>query len=235
MRWTEFLQKLEKEIDWHDLEFTENQAPKLESILQEVACMPALLAERVQDIADTPKLFKYLANYCDYPRMLMDKFVIHVDDSDRFRVRLHRFKTRVQNGNLTEIVHSHKWNCSTVILRGSYTERQFRILDFDEDSRMARLEMMRKHTITSGATNSLPVDVPHQVINESDDIPCITLFVRGPSLRRSARIFDIDTNSFDETFTSLEQIKVGLLHMGNLDPDFAILFHGPVTRRQRLA
>jgi hypothetical protein len=222
MRWTEFIQRLETEVDWHDPEFTRNQAPILETILLAAKRDPMLLSERVQDIIGTPEIFSRLAAHCDYPRMLMDKFVIHIDDDARFRVRLHRFKTRIQNGNLAEVIHSHKWNCSTVILRGSYTERQFRILELDEDSHTAHLEVAEKHTLTPGTTNSLPVDVPHQVINESDDAPCITLFVRGPSLRRSARIFDVSSNSFDETFTSLTQIKVGLLHMGNLDPDFAI-------------
>lgn len=220
MRWSDFVRALEREVDWSADDYTATQAATVEKILAEAAAHQEILAERTEEIAADDTLFASLAPHSNYPRILMDKFVIHVDDEDRFRVRLHRFKTRRQNGGAVEKVHSHKWDCSTVILHGTYRERQFEVRDLDQESRTCKVEQLREHELSPGATNSLPVGLAHQVINDSDEVPCLTLFVRGPSREPSARIYDVDAGTFYPTYGPDRQLRVGLLHMGRVDPDF---------------
>lgn len=155
-----------------------------------------------------------------YPRILMDKFIIYMDPSNRFRVRLHRFKTRRQNGGAVEKVHSHKWHMSTILLRGRYVERVFDVADLDEETDTANVSEILCHSLSRGDTNSLAAEIPHQVVNESDDECAITLFVRGPSLLKAAKIFDPAAGRFYRTFDPLGQLRVGLEAMGRLDADF---------------
>ncbi len=220
MDWAGFSAALAMEINWSDPCYLERQAPAVEQILRTAAESPALIQERTEAILADRSLFKSLAPHMNYPRILMDKFVLHVDELDRFRIRLHRFKTKVQNGGAVEKVHFHKWDCSTVILRGSYRERKFSISATDEASHTAELDIDIEHSLQTGQSNSLPWGRPHQVINDSDTEPCITLFVRGPSRRRSARIFDLTNGTFYDTYGPDEQLRVGLAAMGRLDPSF---------------
>ncbi|MFJ8626433.1 hypothetical protein ACIRD3_26845 [Kitasatospora sp. NPDC093550] len=214
------MRALECEVDWSTADYAGTQAPVVERILHEAAAHHDILRERTEQIVADDDLFKSLAPHSNYPRILMDKFVIHMDPEDRFRVRLHRFKSRRQNGGAVEKVHSHKWDCSTVILSGAYRERQFEVFDLDEENRTCRVEPLREHILTAGMTNSMATGLAHQVINDSDDEPCLTLFVRGRSRQPNARIFDIEAGSFYNTYGPDRQLKVGLLHMGRVDPDF---------------
>ncbi|MFD8811203.1 hypothetical protein ACFV23_06880 [Streptomyces sp. NPDC059627] len=220
MDWGAFIGALETDIDWSDPRYMERQAPVVEEILLKAAASPELIRERTEAILADDELFQRLAPHMNYPRILMDKFVLHMEEANAFRVRLHRFKTRRQNGGAVEKVHYHKWHCSTVMLRGGYRERQFEIVHCDEAARTARLEVALEQELPSGRTNSLPAGRPHQVINDSDTEPGITLFVRGPSVLPTARIFDTDRETFYETYGPDQQLKVGLSHMGRLDPDF---------------
>ncbi|MER7583826.1 hypothetical protein [Kitasatospora sp. NPDC097691] len=220
MRWSDFVRSLEREVDWSATDYDGTQAPVVERILLEAAADREILQERTEQIAADDALFKSLAPHSNYPRILMDKFVIHMDAEDRFRVRLHRFKTRLQNGGAVEKVHSHKWDCSTVILSGAYRERQFEVLDLDEEERTCRVEPLREHVLSTGMANSMSTGLAHQVVNESDTEPCVTLFVRGRSRRPNARIYDTDAGTFYNTYGPDRQLKVGLLHMGRVDPNF---------------
>lgn len=218
-QWSDFVSALTTEVDWHDRQY-DRQSHVVEEILCGAAATPGILGERTERILADDSLFRSLAPHMNYPRILMDKFVLYIDPEDRFRIRMHRFKTKVQNGGAVEKVHYHKWHCSTVILRGAYTERTFTVHEADEDRRTARLSVDVTHELRTGRSNSLPARRPHQVINESSVEPCITLFVRGPSIQRSARIFDVEAGTFYDTFSPDEQLKVGLAHMGRLDPAF---------------
>jgi uncharacterized RmlC-like cupin family protein len=220
MDWSAFVAALEADVDWSDPCYLERQAPIVEEILLRAAASPEVIHERTEAILADDELFGRLSPHMNYPRILMDKFVLHMEDDHPFRVRLHRFKTKRQNGGAIEKVHYHKWHCSTVMLRGGYHERQFEILHSDEAARTARLAVHLRQDLSSGQTNSLPAGRPHQVINESDTEPCITLFVRGPSVLPHARIFDPEQEVFYNTFGPDEQLRVGLSHMGRLDPDF---------------
>ncbi|MEU9330922.1 hypothetical protein AB0D91_45590 [Streptomyces canus] len=220
MDWSAFIAALTSDVDWSDPRYMERQAPVVEEILLRASDAPELIQERTKEILTDDELFGRLAPHMNYPRILMDKFVLHMARESPFRVRLHRFKTRRQNGGAVEKVHFHKWHCSTVMLRGGYRERQFDILECDEEARTARLGSAVEHQLCQGRTNSLPAGRPHQVINDSDTEPCVTLFVRGPSALRSARIFEPEKRTFYDTYGPDEQLKVGLSHMGRLDPNF---------------
>jgi hypothetical protein len=79
---------------------------------------------------------------------------------------------------------------------------------------------MTAATFKAGDTNSLPLRVPHQIINHSMDEPCITLFVRGPSRQNAARTFDTEAGTFYDTYSPMPQLKEGLLQMGRLNGVF---------------
>ncbi|GAA3815135.1 hypothetical protein ACFS5L_38950 [Streptomyces phyllanthi] len=220
MQWQNFVQALEKEVDWSSDKYLEEQAPVVEEILGEAGRNRHILQARTEEIAGDDDLFRSLAPHMNYPRILMDKFVVYIDPEDRFRVRLHRFKSKRQNGGAVEKVHCHKWDCSTIMLSGSYRERQFEVRDLDEEQRTCRVSQIRDHVLEQGQTNSLPTGRAHQVINESEDEACITLFVRGPARQPNARIFDVPNGTFYNTYGPDRQTKLGLLHMGRVDPAF---------------
>lgn len=211
---------MENEVDWNSAQYAESQAPIVEEILKSASAHRHILEERTEEIIANEDLFRSLAPHMNYPRILMDKFVLHIDEAERFRVRMHRFKSKKQNGGAVEKVHSHKWDCSTVLMSGTYTERQFEITDVDEERRTCRVVPLLEHTLEAGQMNSLPMGRAHQVINPSDDEPCITLFVRGPSRQPHARIYEPEGGTFYDTFGPDRQTKLGLRHIGRVDPDF---------------
>lgn len=217
--WREFITELEQKIDWHSGSFIKDEAPKVEAILQDIASKPEAFRARTQQIIEDAALLSKFQVHMDYPRQMMDKFILHMDANDRFRVRLHRFKTRRQNGWVTERIHSHKWNMCTLLLRGRYRQNAFEVTDIDESSGKARLNLLNSRVLEAGESNSLAAGIPHQVVNEQEDDYAITLFVRGPSIG-SARIYDIEHGAYHETFDPLGQLKVGLESMGRLDPNF---------------
>ncbi|MFI0938582.1 hypothetical protein [Streptomyces sp. NPDC021020] len=235
MNWRQFVTSLATEVDWRDGDYLGSQAGTVERILREAAAQPDLLRERTEEIVADDALYRSLSPYFAYPRVLMDKFVLHVDPEDRFRVRMHRFWPRKWSGNATEKVHYHKWNMSTVILSGSYRERRFDVLDLDEENRRAEVRVSHEQTFAAGMTNSLAYRKPHQVIMDSEFDPCITLFVRGPSLQPTARIFDTERGTFYDTSSPDPQNKEGLLHMGRLEGIFHPFLPGaePATPRHR--
>lgn len=219
-KWNDLVTALRGEVDWADSSYMERQAPVVEEILRAAAARPEVFAERTEQILADDELFRGLAPHSAYPRILMDKFVLHSEPGNGFRIRLHRFKTRVQNGGAEERVHYHKWHCSTVMLRGGYREKQFEIRKTDEAAGEALLHEDVEQILAEGESNSLPAGRPHQVMNDSDTDPCLTLFVRGPSVMGAARIFDLERGTFYDTFDPDGQLKVGLAAMGRLDPDF---------------
>lgn len=216
--WDSFIAYLNREIDWSD----PSMRPYgfVEQALAAIAAFPKEIEARTRHIAETPELFRAYAPHMNYPRILMDKFMLYMDPEDRFRVRLHRFKSKRQNGTAVEKVHSHKWPMSTIILSGSYEERIYNIDDQDEEAKTATLSLMKAHELSPGAVNSLPAYVPHQVLNHLEDEPVFTLFVRGPSLGPAASIFDVEKGTYYQTFDPDKQLKEGLIAAGRLDANF---------------
>jgi hypothetical protein len=223
MDWKAFVKALETDIDWRG-DWLAGPAGHLETLLREVQAGPSAITERIDRLLEDDTAFKTFVDYSQYPRTLMDKFTVYVDEADRFRVRVHRFWPRNLTGGVVEKVHYHKWHMSTVILSGSYVERRFAVEDLDEERKRAKVTEISAVELRAGMSNSLPFRRPHQVINESLDVPCLTLFVRGPSLQPNARIFNTEDGTFYDTFDPRKQYREALRSLRTLDPYFHPLF-----------
>ena len=217
--WPGFIESLERYVNWDDAQSMPSQFSVVEQLLREIAQYPEQLAKRTDAIVADDALFDAYEPHTDYPRLFMDKFMLYMDPSDRFRVRLHRFKTQAQNGTLVERVHSHKWHASTIIMRGQYVEKRFAVHDLNDKEMKAKVTQASQLVLREGETNSLLMGVPHQIVNLGD-APCITLFVRGRSFYDAARIFYPERDEFVYTYGPQEQKKLGYRHIGRLDGHF---------------
>ncbi|WP_371658062.1 hypothetical protein [Streptomyces sp. NBC_00280] len=223
MNWGTFVRSLETDIDWQG-DWLSGPALDLEALLREVQVTSTAITECVDHLLQDDAAFNTFVDYSQYPRVLMDKFTVHVDQEDRFRVRLHRFWPRNMTGGVVEKVHYHKWHMSTVILSGSYVERRFAVEDLDEERKHAKVVETSAAELREGMSNSLPYRQPHQVVNESFEVPCLTLFVRGPSLQPNARIFNTEDETFYDTFSPRKQYRDALRSLRGLDGYFHPLF-----------
>lgn len=178
------------------------------------------ISRRVEQIAADPNLLAETINYSEYPRVPMDKFSIYVDQQDRFRIRLHRHKAKDRNGLVVDRPHGHKWDAATLVLGGGYINTVYRLDDLDEEGGRARLAEGSSVELRTGDVEWFDAFTPHTAINPAETEPCLTLFVRGPSLAASARIFDPDTGTFFETHSADEQFAQSLRRMGELDGHF---------------
>jgi hypothetical protein len=220
VEWSSFIDALSTQVNWADADYIARQSATVEEILGLAHSNPNILRTRTEEIASNTALLEELAPFMNYPRTLMDKFVLHVDAQDRFRVRLHRFWPRRTAGGAIEKVHYHKWDMSTIILAGEYEERQFQVLESDDELKTATVEEVMRHTLRPGEANSLAWKIPHQVAVHSLDDPCISLFVRGRSRQKFARTFDTANGTFYDTFSPLPQLREGLLQVGQLNGVF---------------
>jgi hypothetical protein len=144
------------------------------------------------------------------PRQIMDKLILYMDSSDRFRVRLHRFKSRIQNGGLKPTVHTHRWWYSTIVLRGSYKEHLYNVEDENPELGKAKISIANTRELKREQTASLLPNLPHQTVNDSDEEPCITLFVRGKSFYRTSRVYDLETGNFKLLHGLKSQLRLEL-------------------------
>jgi predicted metal-dependent enzyme (double-stranded beta helix superfamily) len=119
-----------------------------------------------------------------------------MDPQDRFRIRLHRFKTQIQNQEAQPKIHNHRWWYSTLVLKGGYTEYVYSVEEEDMQNMTAKLKVLAKHDLKEGDTNSLRAQLPHRTVNESDTETCITLFVRGKSIYDTNTVYDPETGKF---------------------------------------
>lgn|GEM_PF-4723316 len=211
--WNEFIAYLETEINWD--EPTQEQCLKVEEALKKIIKYPEEIQQRCREIATNEELFNDYKSHNQYPRITMDKFMLHMDTEDRFRVRLHRFKSKKHNGESVPKVHSHKWIYSTIILAGSYREKLWKVLETNEDTMEAKLELIDQYMLNTGDTNSGLLDYAHQTINDSDDEHCITLFIRGKTLQKGAKIFNLDQGTFSYTFSPDKQLKEAYTSLSN--------------------
>jgi hypothetical protein len=220
MNWDRFVSALSQNIDWSSQHFTEREAPAVRDLLSQAQQDYSIIEERIDVILTNTDIYQSLEQFIEYPRTLMDKFTIYVDSVDRFRIRIHRFWPRCIAGNAIEKVHYHKWDMSTVILAGQYTERQFDIIYGDTNARQADIVERARATRRVGDVSSLPVGVPHQIHNPSEDEPCVTLFIRGPALQPHARIFSEPTGAYYDTFSPQPQRRHALHCLRSLNGIF---------------
>ncbi len=154
----------------------------------------AVLA-RFRNVISDNLLFDQYSPHTEYPRPLMDKFVLHMDPDDRFRVRLHKFKPEFENRGALPWIHDHRWHFVSLVLSGAYTESLYDILESDENE-YAKLRLSRTVMHHHGSVNTGIPRVPHLTTNAFQEVPCYTLFVRGPSHFEYSRIFNPDSDSY---------------------------------------
>ncbi|WP_068776138.1 hypothetical protein [Paenibacillus sp. FJAT-26967] len=218
MNWSCLVKELEQNVDWNDSTYRDSKV--VEEILKTFGRHPEEIQSRCQQILRDEELLNQYEPHMNYPRITMDKFMIYMHPEDLFRIRIHRFKHKKLNGETSAKVHSHKWLYSTLILKGAYRDTSFRIADIDEEKRTAKLELIGNRLLQEGDTHSGQLDVAHQTINESDSEHCLSLFVRGKTMMPAARIYQPEQGTFYPTFGAREQLRVGLEHIGNLNPNF---------------
>jgi predicted metal-dependent enzyme (double-stranded beta helix superfamily) len=194
MSWEELIEYLSRDIDWHDP--SAGQFQLLETALCEIARSPQEIVKRVNAIIVDDTLFRSYQPHMECPRQFMDKFILYMDSSDRFRVRLHRFKSRLQNRGLKPTVHTHRWWYSTIVLRGSYTEHLYNVEGENPELGKAKISIANTRELKRGQTASLLPNIPHQTVNDSVEEPCITLFVRGKSFYPASKVYDPETGDF---------------------------------------
>ena len=186
-QWDEFIERLANEFDWNEPSF--EMMERLEVLLKGISNPQAMVANELRRISsDEARLANYLP-HIEYPRPGWDKFILWMDPSDRFRVRLHRFKpsSEVQEGDNT--IHDHRWPFCSLILKGSYRETSFRIVHLDESDQRAVIEPVADKEYGAGSVNwSLP-GVPHLTANDRE---CFSLFVRGRSATKFSRVFNVN-------------------------------------------
>ncbi len=194
MQWDDFIRQLQHDIDWTSP--TIEQLGSVEDLLQKVGRNVDSIAKRFLQVTESDELFSAYSAHHEYPRPNMDKFVIYMDDLDRFRIRIHKFQRRTDNLMVMPSIHDHRWCFSSLILTGSYRECRYDIHNFDPTSKTAFLSLAQDHVLSAGDVNSILPGVPHSATNESDVEDSYTLFVRGRTIVRDSRVFDLNANSF---------------------------------------
>ncbi|MWC30577.1 hypothetical protein [Paenibacillus sp. MMS18-CY102] len=218
MSWNSFVNELERNVDWNDKSYRDSRA--VEQILYEFGRQPEIIRERCETILLNNELLEEYEPHMNYPRITMDKFMLYMHPEDLFRIRIHRFKHKKLNGETTAKVHSHKWLYSTLILKGAYRDKSYRILNVNEQEKKAELSLVGDRVLSEGDTYSGMLDIAHQTINESVDEHCLTLFIRGKAMFPNARIYQPESGTFYPTYGARQQLRVGLEHISRLQVDF---------------
>ena len=208
--WRQFIRFLETEVDWED--FWQTHEP-LEKELRRLSLDRAVIAERIRSLSADGSL-EYLLPHMEYPRPVMDKFLLHMDTGDRFRIRIHRFKSQEANRGIQPTIHDHRWHYSTIVLAGGYAEEIFGIETTEGGAK--DVKVLRRHLLAVNVTNSLPPRVPHRTTNSSADEDCITLFIRGRSEYLTSRVYDSRERRFRELYGRPIRIATELSKISNL-------------------
>jgi quercetin dioxygenase-like cupin family protein len=213
MNWDEFITALEQDIDWDDTSV--ETCKKIESILAVFGRNAESLVNRIHEITSNPELFNDYLPHMECPRPAMDKFVLHMDRKDNFRVRLHRFKPPSQSNGQVPTIHSHRWAYATYILKGEYTEHLYQATENEADMTFTLVETSSRKYV-KGQTNSLLPQIPHRIIDGPQDAPCLTLFVRGKSIYETSKVYNPETGKYRILHGLEPQLKVELLNLATI-------------------
>jgi hypothetical protein len=201
----ELVQYLEQEVSWDN--HTEEDTRKIENALARVFMNKRILADRIEQINNDKALLDYLVPHIEF-RALFDKYPIYIDPNDNFRIRLHHWKSkRLKKGANEENPHSHRFPFSTIILTGAYSESLYKIAHSDEENLKADLNVIGTTCYSPGQIHSIvSTDAIHNVINESEDMECVTLFIRGKSITDYSTIFNREQGTFYKSFSLKTEI-----------------------------
>lgn len=212
--WNELINELQS-LSWHLLQ--DGSLDRIKELLRLAADHPHEILERFESVISRAELYDRYAPHMEYPRPVMDKFILYMDGDDRFRIRLHKFKAQDENRGVAPFIHDHRWHFVSVVLAGSYVENLYSVIGIDEATRNAQLKLSGTRRLSKGDVNVGTPLVPHLTINDSAHTTCYTLFIRGPSISEYSRIFDTETNSFRpswglrrELFNEIAMMKEGI-------------------------
>lgn len=213
--WTAFRTELDR-LDWDHIEHDDAHAP-LDTALARIAENPDAIAFRVHELLSDENLFNDSLRDTAYPKQFFDEFLIYRDPHERYRVRLHRFKTVEQNGSLVEPIHDHKWFGMSVLLSGPYLEHRFRFAD-------QHLEQVSERAFTPGMRNALVADTIHAVSVPYAQ-PSLTLFVRGPVRRPNFRLYERSGDGWSarEYPPHAQNVRDALSEIGRLNAAFPLV------------
>lgn len=167
------------QIDWRNMESISGHASP---ILAQLA-QPHILRELIGNLAHRKDYWPK----CEREYGLT-KFVLHADSQDRFRLRLHVMKLAPE-----ETPHSHRMNFITRLLCGGYMQRLYSPDDDGKElMRPEQINCVMRHYVNAGNGYVLKHTVVHslEVLHE----PCVSLMIRGSTIKDQAVNIDIRTN-----------------------------------------
>jgi predicted metal-dependent enzyme (double-stranded beta helix superfamily) len=208
-QWNRFIRALDSEITWN--RHSRGDVDVLESILTDFWPRSACINSRIAQLTSDDELFNFYEPHQEVPRLFMDKFLLYMDPKDRYRVRLHRWKTKVENRGLIQEPHDHRWHFSTLLLKGNYRETLYHADHLPEEN--FKLTVLQEKAFGPGDVHSMAPAEVHCAVNESDTDECYSLFVRGTSFLDSNKTYYLANNKYIERTGRSRLIKDGLKHI----------------------
>ena len=191
-----FLEPL-KSLNWNNLEEIKKASKKVLITISS----PEILTSFINSMLSNPELLDLCEHY-DF----FDKLVLYRDREDRFRLRLHIFLSESHKDR----PHYHRWVYSTLVLRGEYqhliygTEDEFHNRNVNpKDMTPIMIQEVCQKTFYT---------LSHNVIHSIDAKPfTVSLFLRGPALKRGFMIFDRKTGrqwwEYGREAETIEEVK----------------------------
>lgn len=196
---------LEQEVDWNSPNYQGQQ--KVENVLKEVLDNTSIIQHRIEEIYSDATLLSFFQPHIEF-RPLMDKFPIYFDSEDRFRIRVNHFKSKLLNkGARPETPHNHRFPFSTIILSGSYKQCTYTENEVNEVENTAQLSLINCQTYSVGDSYSLTTETIHNVFNESQEEPCISLFVRGRAFSEYSTVYQPEVGKFFRSYGLKKELK----------------------------
>lgn len=148
-----------------------------------------------------------------------DKLVLISSLEPRYDLRMHVWWPKPYT-KATENIHNHKWDFSSVLLKGSYSfelyeestnGREMYEYDYVTRSgsdtyqmpflRRANLELMSEGCMRAGDSYSLPHNILHRVICDHSTTT-VSLIIRGRKKKDRASVFTQEISEIDQTIDS---------------------------------
>jgi hypothetical protein len=148
-----------------------------------------------------------------------DKIVLMSSVEPRYDLRLHVWWPEPKK-RVTENIHNHKWDFSSVLLKGSYSFEVYEesatgremyeysyVTRSGSDSyqmpflRRANLELVSEGCMSAGDSYSLPHNIMHRVICDHSTTT-VSLVIRGRTKKDSASVFIYEPTEIEQLIDS---------------------------------
>jgi predicted metal-dependent enzyme (double-stranded beta helix superfamily) len=203
------IKSLEK-LDWKNLEkVTSHNKKLLEYLFNNRKIINLFLKNVLKD-----ETLISLAEHYDF----FDKIVLYADKKERFRIRLHIFSG---DPSTKYRPHCHRWNYSSVILKGSYTHFIYGTeTHINEETDLEDLKPIIIQEENQGSIYTLSHKVFHSIEAKPDTV---SIIIRGPAVKDRFLIMDKLTGrkwwEYGRGSETIEEIKrklVSIEHIKNL-------------------